>query len=350
MIAIVVPTIRENSILQWLGEWGFGDVAATEDDSRNHTHRNVYYTWNEIDQSWNEIDRELDKDKVEVIVVEDNPTKSFDVGVHHYSWKEIDKELGDDSWIIPRRTDCIRSFGYWKAWEMGAKVIVTMDDDCYPCGVDYLDAHLRALRQSVEFPAWVPTIDGPKPRGMPYYNLKRKAEVVLNHGLWSGVPDLDAVTQLTDEQAVKYRKGPIPFGLYYPMCGMNLAWKREVTPAMYFLLMGKDYRYDRFGDIWCGIILKRITDHLGKAIMSGDPLVFHERASDVWDNLEKEAPGMRVNEQLWQVVDRVPLTADNWRDCYIEMARGLELEGDYWCSLKKAMEVWAGLFAAEGEV
>jgi len=319
VIAVVVPTIREDCIERWFREW---TPTLTTDPN------------------------------VEVLIVEDNPEPTFDWGeaVHlrHYSWRDIDADLGEDAWVIPRRTDCVRSYGYWKAYVMGADVIATMDDDCYPDG-PWLDVHADALGSDVESSAWVSTVDGPKPRGVPYYNKSRKRPVVINHGLWSGVPDLDAVTQLTNPGNIRPREQVIPHGMYWPMCGMNLAWRREVTPAMYFLLMGRDWPYDRFGDIWCGVMAKRIADHLGSAVMSGRPLVRHERASNVWANLRKEAPGMEVNERFWQVVDSVVLTADNWHDCYVELAEKLPLEGDYWVKLKRAMRTWAGLFAAEGD-
>jgi hypothetical protein len=64
----------------------------------------------------------------------------------------------------------------------------------------------------------------------------------------------------------------------------------------------------------------------------------------VWDNLRKEAPGLRMNEQVWTAIDQVRLRGDSFRGCYIEIAEGLDLPGDYWAALKKAMRVWADLF------
>jgi len=314
MIAVVVPTIREECITRWAEEWATQFLANSQ---------------------------------VRVIVVEDNPHRTFgleDDHIYHFTWHNIERDFRDDNWIIPRRTDCVRSYGYWKAWEMGAEVIVTMDDDCYPNSPGYLDAHMRALEQTVEEEAWVSTIDGLKPRGFPYLSWKRVREVVLNHGLWSGVPDLDAVTQLASQGKWTPRKQVIPHGMYFPMCGMNIAFKREVVPAMYFLLMGQGYEYDRFGDIWCGIIVKRIADHLGKAIMSGDPSVHHERASNVWANLRKEAAALERNEVFWSAVDSVPLTGNTWQECYLEVAENLPFKGDYWEKLHNAMKIWAGLF------
>ncbi len=312
-VIIVVPTIRENCITEFLEAW--------KDQFKNYT----------------------------VIVVEDNPEKTFNIkynNVIHYCWVDIDNELGENSWIIPRRTDCVRSFGYYKAYKMGADVIITLDDDCFPINDTFIETHLSRLQHGNEN-AWESSLENIIPRGVPYYNLSRRNNCMLNHGLWDGVSDYDAVTQLVVERVKTepvWIDKTIPKGKYFPMCGMNIAWRKELTPAMYFLLMGKNYEYDRFGDIWCGVIAKKINDHLDYAVNSGSPAILHKRASNVWQNLRKELPGLPINEEFWQKVDRLKLTADNVKDCYLEIAENLNIEGEYWEKLKNAMKIWANLF------
>ena len=288
--AIVVPTIRENNIISFMAAWGSEFV--------DHL----------------------------VIVVEDNPERTFDISgsnVNHYCWADIESDLGRDSWIIPRRTDCVRSFGYYKAYASDVDMIVTLDDDCYPQSKGFLHEHYEKLNNHAREDAWVSTGHGLFPRGMPYHNLKRASECVINHGLWSGVPDFDAVTQLVNGRLNK-DFGPldqvIPKGSFFPMCGMNLAFKRKMAPGMYFLLMGRDWPFDRFGDIWCGLFVKKICDHLGLAICSGEPRIEHQRASNVWTNLRKELPGYELNETLWQAIDSIVLTKLSVRECYRELA------------------------------
>ena len=42
-------------------------------------------------------------------------------------------------------------------------------------------------------------------------------------------------------------------GTLYPMCGMNLAFNRElIGPAMYFGLMGEGQPLGRYDDMWAG--------------------------------------------------------------------------------------------------
>jgi Reversibly glycosylated polypeptide len=161
------------------------------------------------------------------------------------------------------------------------------------------------------------------------------------------VPDFDAVTQLANcrfNQEFEPIDQVIPKGAFFAMCGMNLAFKPRVIPALYFLLMGKEWPFDRFGDIWCGVFLKKICDHLGLAICSGSPRIEHQRASNVWTNLRKEVPGYEVNEALWREVDSLVLTRSSFRGCYKELADKLPLAGEYWDRLRTAMHVWADLF------
>ncbi len=343
---IVVPTIRENSIKRFLEEWEeefFGDKRFA----------------------------------VSLIIVEDNPKKTFalDVGrrnIIHYSWEDIERDLREHSWIIPRRSDCVRSYGYLKAYRMKPDMIVTLDDDCYCLAQykkkyartqnDFLWRHWDKLNSGVGIveKRWISTIKGLRPRGIPYRshtNERKITNIVLNHGLWYNTPDFDGLTQLKASKAT----GLMDFGIeqviprysYFPMCGMNVAWKPEATPALYFLLMGKQkdgtpWSMERFGDIWAGIFMKKISDHLGHSISSGDPIIWHDRASDPHVNFLKEKNGMKENELLWKAVDRVVLTGSDFRECYIELAEGLDMNGPYWKHLKKAMKIWAEMFASKG--
>jgi hypothetical protein len=315
---VVVPTIRGNNITEFLRNW--------ENEFSDHL----------------------------VIVIEDNPEKTFEVpgeNVCHFCWRDIDSALGHDAWIIPRRTDCVRSFGYLKAYEEGVDMIVTLDDDCYPNGSDFLRQHYEKLSCRTNQCAWVSTGRGLPPRGMPYYHQDREVQCVINHGLWSTVPDLDAVTQVVNarlNQKFEPVEQVIPRGMFFPMCGMNLAFKPYMAPAMYFLLMGKDWPFDRFGDIWCGIFAKRICDHLGFAVCSGRPQIDHRRASNVWTNLRKESSTYEANETLWRAVDSVVLTKGCIRECYQELSDKLPLVGEYWNQLRTAMNIWADLFPKSG--
>ena len=46
----------------------------------------------------------------------------------------------------------------------------------------------------------------------------------------------------------------------------------------------------------------------------------------MWANLRKEAPGLGINETFWAAVDAVPLRGGTFRECYREIASGLQID------------------------
>jgi hypothetical protein len=328
-VAVVVPTIREDCARRFLAEWA--------NDLRDAL----------------------------VIVVEDNPRRSFTLPPYaeHHAWDTIEADLGPAAWIIPRRSSAIRAYGLLKAHQAGAEVIWTLDDDCYPEDAwrgSYVAQVAGTLGTSVPSGAWWNTIAGTGlyPRGHPYGTRGDAEPVMVSHGLWSEIPDLDGRTQQAHPD---FRLPPaearvrVPAGALFAMCGMNLAFRREMAPAMYFMLMGEDmmgvpWGFHRFDDIWAGLMVKRICDHLGYAVMSGAPSVRHSRASDPAANAAKETAVLAAHEEFWPAVASVPLTADTVAGCYRELAAAVAGLGipaprrGYWDMLGAAMDVWAGLF------
>jgi hypothetical protein len=141
-------------------------------------------------------------------------------------------------------------------------------------------------------------------RGFPY-GVRTEAKVAVSHGVWHGVPDLDAVTQLTQpDLKPEFYKGIVPEACNFPVCGMNLAWTKDVAKWVYFAPMGPKTPYNRFADIWMGQAMKWRIEDAGLAIATGFSRVWHERASDVWKNLKAEAAGLVVNEDLWARADK----------------------------------------------
>ena len=99
------------------------------------------------------------------------------------------------------------------------------------------------------------TVDEVYMRGFPY-GLREEAECVLSHGTWEGVADFDASTQLLfGTPKVTSRKMPVPKGVLFPMCIMNVAFKRKMVPYMYQAPMFLNI--NRFADIWGGIETKK---------------------------------------------------------------------------------------------
>jgi len=358
---LVVPTIRENCFRDFIGRW------------------------NEVGLF----------DHCDLIIMEDNPERTFDAeslfpsdgntpnwiirrgGLIHYSWSDIERVLGDDSWIIPRRSDTVRSFGYLMAYSDRCPFILTLDDDCYPDpNAGYADAKgfLDLHRQALEKSRWMNTLNSVKPRGVPFYNLGHNDRIMVNHGLWTNVLDYDAPTQLAAPIPEKFSfdNRIVPANSYFPMCGMNVMWKREATVLMYHLLMGreicaqKDARmqnalgvyepitnklpFDRFGDIWAGIIMKKILDRYEYNVSTGTPYIRHERASNPFTNLKKEANGIEVNENFWEYVDSFSTDSGTLEEAYLEMGSHIikftqfPEYNSYFEKLGIAMQTWAKIF------
>jgi hypothetical protein len=296
-----------------------------------------------------------------VIVVEDNPVCSFDLpnDYIHVSWAEIDKDLSTGSCIIPRHSSAIRSYGTLLAYRAGADIIWHLDDDCLPEEANkgsYLEALQDAFSTGWPDGRWWNTIEGTGlyPRGFPYGVQATGCPTMVHHGLWSNIPDLDGRTQLANPDfrlpaCTSFDR--VPHGRLFPMCGMNLAFRRQVAPLMYMLLQGKDYPYDRFDDMWCGLFMKLTADHLGWAVTSGAPSVCHSRASDAARNAAVEAPGIIAHETLWQEAVNVSLAGCGTPvQCYRRFANMVRDNAtkrdnpDYWQRLSGAMQRWADLF------
>ncbi len=300
--------------------------------------------------------------KCHLIIVEDRPKPEIEPknlkarAVHHFCWQDINKDLGKNSWIISRKNAGIRGYGFWKAYQMGADVIVTLDDDCYPAEDNFIEKHLDNLNFK-KAEGWFPVYPDPNwmcTRGFPY-SVRNKLPAMVSHGLWSGALDLDAKVEVKLPKLLNKGVYPpirqvIPSGYFYPMSSMNLAFKNEVTPLMFFPMMGLDpqgnsWEYNRYDDIWAGIFSKRILDHLGMSVVNGSPFVEHRKASKPVSNLKKESAGMKVNELLWKRVKKVKLTKNTPKECYIELAKKVKFpKSKYFERLREAMIIWANLF------
>lgn len=247
------------------------------------------------------------KHAVSLVAVRDGPHPSLFYHKEAYGVADVMGESKDCD-LIFNQNDGVRNLGFafCARFLPQADVIITLDDDVLPSG-DPIEEHLKALSSRVPV-SWFSTAH-PYMRGFPY-GIRQEAEVVLSHGVWDGVKDYDAPTQLVlgNQDALFYR-GVIPKGVYYPMCIMNVAIKRKLLPFFYQAPMGPRVGLDRFADIWCGVCSKRAIDDNGWAVVSGYSTVLHERASNVFTNLQKEAKGLQFNETFWQSDPRDPYFA-----------------------------------------
>lgn len=210
--------------------------------------------------------------------------------------------------VMGKYVDCLSNFNggirnlgfaYIAKYLPNIEYIITLDDDTTPVG-DTIADHIQALNSRVPI-TWFSTASEYM-RGFPY-GVRQEAEVVLSHGVWENVADWDAPTQLVlgAERPVTFPKAPIPKGIYYPMCGMNIAFKRKMLPHMYqapFSVNEDGTGIGRVDDILCGIYSKKEIDKEGWAVVTGYARVWHERASNVYKNLKLEAASIELFEQV----------------------------------------------------
>lgn len=263
-IAIVVPSIRENSIMKFIEKWKIKDV-----------------------------------DDYKLFVIEDNEFKTFKLPkyVNHYSHAEIDAEFPQPH-IIPRKISGVRNFGFWKAWKDKYDYILTLDDDCYPHSSAktikvLINQHLKYINKITPNNGWFYTINNEYSRGMNYNDIKDVSVIKLSVGGWSKVPDLDGQKQLYYENnKLKFPQGKmhpeiVPKNVMYTLCGMHVFFPMDILNVMYWWpTLSKYYRYD---DIWMGFVLKRYFDMMNYAMVNSAAVVTHSRASNAQRNFELES-------------------------------------------------------------
>uniref|UniRef100_A0A1S3ZE15 Alpha-1,4-glucan-protein synthase [UDP-forming] 2-like n=1 Tax=Nicotiana tabacum TaxID=4097 RepID=A0A1S3ZE15_TOBAC len=139
----------------------------------------------------------------------------------------------------------------------------------------------------------------------------------------------------------------IPKGTLFPMCGMNLAFDRElIGPAMYFGLMGDGQPIGRYDDMWAGWCCKVICDHLGLGIKTGLPYIYHSKASNPFVNLKKEYLGIFWQEEIIPFFQSHTFSKDctSVQKCYVELSKQVKEKlgkvDPYFVKLADAMVTW----------
>jgi hypothetical protein len=259
--------------------------------------------------------------------------------------------------VIPEKCHAETSFGFLVCFEEKPDMVIELDDDVRMLNEHQIYSHLNNLCKNncsvvSAKGKWYNTIENLSlttentlyPRGYPYHSdtrvkeyswTNKESSCVLNMGMWIGTPDLDALTltykgcidgKMNLQGECKRKKVVVAKGTYFPICSMNTAFKPEIIPAFYQLYM-KVMGIDRFDDIWSGVFLKKIADHIGDSISLGHPLVYHDKTPrNVFEDLKKELEGIIINEKLWKVLDKIDLEGKTYWDAYKDLIEGLEVK------------------------
>jgi reversibly glycosylated polypeptide/UDP-arabinopyranose mutase len=280
---------------------------------------------------------------------------------------DIERTLGPKASCISFRDSACRCFGFLVSKK---RYVYTIDDDCFVAqdptaaargtgassSINALAQHLTNLC-TPSTPYFFNTLYDPYRLGADFvrgypFSLREGRPTAISHGLWLDVPDYDAPTQLAKplERNTRYVDAvlTVPKGSLYPMCGMNLAFDRElVGPAMWFGLQGEGQPLGRYDDMWAGWCSKVVCDHLGYGCKTGLPYVSHSKASDPLVNLRKEYKGIFWQERLVPFFQTLspPAELTTAADVYLWIADRVEeelveLDAEYFPRVAAGMRDW----------
>jgi hypothetical protein len=262
------------------------------------------------------------------------------------------------SQVVPQRCSAESSVGLMMAYKEKPDLVLMLDDDVFPVNEndDIIGGHFNVLNKTSATLVssenkWYNPIENIQlnvnqkifPRGYPYAKDTRKesyiwkdshAPTIFNMGLWINYPDLDAITVLTSSGLdgrgdilgvnIKREKIIVAKGTYFPVCIMNVGFIPKIIPAYYQLYMNY-LGIDRWNDIWSGLFLKKIADHLNDSISLGMPAISHKRTPrNVFRDIKKELDGMCIHENLLQLVDSIDLSGNSYFDCYKSLIESIE--------------------------
>ena len=275
-----------------------------------------------------------------LIVVGDTKTPHYDyenLDCIYLSPEYQEKTYPELSETIGWKSIQRRNIGFVEAYNRGADIVATVDDDNIPYDdwgtnvmvgetveIDFYNTDLGVfdpLSVTEHNQVWHRgyPIDLVPYRSRVSYGGKLKRRVLVQADLWDGDPDIDAMARLSIRPIVKYDKIQGPYGStsISPFNSQNTFLAREVIP--YYSVFPHVGRMD---DIWGGYVLQH---YFPNSVIYNKASVFQDRnVQDLVTNLEKEIIGYRYTTNLiqglsdWQSI--VPKeTVDYWnayRRCF----------------------------------
>ncbi|MBA0797108.1 hypothetical protein Gohar_007831, partial [Gossypium harknessii] len=252
-----------------------------------------------------------------VIIVKDPDLKEelkipegFNLDV--YGKPDIDQVVGSSTSILFSGYSC-RYFGYLVSRK---KYIISVDDDCLPARdpkgflVDAVAQHISNLTNPAT-PFFFNTLYDPYAEGADFvrgypFSLRGGVKCALSCGLWLNLADHDAPTQALKARQRNSRYVDavmtVPARSLIPISGINIAFEREavgpaLVPALRLAGEGK-CRWETMEDIWSGLCVKIVCDHLGLGVKTGLPYIWRTDRGDPIASLKKEWEGVKLMEEV----------------------------------------------------
>ena len=224
-------------------------------------------------------------------------------------------------------------------------IIVTIDDDNFPCNSEYFD-HMRRIlgnpftglsgqTHGTAFDVGQVFEPAFHHRGFPYdmrnsiadirFTPVHKVKVGVAAGLWLGDPDIDAATRLVNGPVVKDLTEVAREGVVAgpdTLCvfnSQNTGWVEELAPLM--MVWPGVGRYD---DIWASYAAQRVIRDDDWYIHFGKPLVWQQRnPQNLIGNLKEEIFGMETTPRLIQDMDAIDVHGSTIPDRMASLWAGL---------------------------
>ena len=280
--------------------------------------------------------------------------------------------------LVPWNSIQRRNVGLIYALESGYDNVISIDDDNFLVpGSDFIGEHITGLgipasQKNVSTDtgwfncvAMMQTNFGTVyPRGFALSkrwreeNWKFSDEIrrpVVNAGLWTGDPDIDALTRIyfpvEARQPLSHDYLTLAKNCWCPINTQNTAFHREAAAISFVVVMGYELnglKVARYDDIWMSWFLRAIMDHFGDAARFGKPVVHQNRNEhNLFRDLREELPAMEINEPLIEVCRAAKFTGDTYLECYRELAGQIESafvshkQAAFFSHLAEQMNTWA---------
>jgi len=158
----------------------------------------------------------------------------------------------------------------------------------------------------------------------------------LSCGLWLNLADLDAPTQALKPELRNNRHVDavltVPARAMMPVSGINIGFNRElVGPALlpaFRLAKEGNLRWETVEDIWTGMCVKVVCDHLRLGVKSGLPYVWRKERGNAIESLKKEWEGVKLMEDVVPFFQslRLSTSAATAEDCVSEIVAAVKVQ------------------------
>lgn len=232
--------------------------------------------------------------------------------VIYLSPEDQEKKYKNLSDILGWKTIDRRNIGFVEAYNIGADIIATVDDDNIPYdswGEKLLvnkevEVDLYEPKENIFDPLSVTNNNHLYHRGYPIellskrhdfkYKGKTKRKVLVQADLWDGDPDIDAIERIMLQPIVKFGKiAAYCSNVISPFNSQNTFISREVFP--YYCVLPFIGRMD---DIWGAYIMQH---YFANSVVYNKASVYQKRnVQNLVTNLENEMIGYKYTYQLLQ--------------------------------------------------